>query len=554
MGAQSEKIRTAGGVVASVESHGASAGAEILRLGGNAADAAIAAAFAQGVSDPLRCGIGGGGGGLFYNASSKSIESIFSVGRAPQRAHERMFTPTGHWGTLFRVEGAKNQLGYEASIVPGFVRGMEKMFKAHGSGRVTWSQVLEPSIRLAHEGFAVYPFLAMMWDAPAAGSNDFIGVGRQTVMQSAEGRRLFTRQDGSFLQIGDLLVQEDYGRTLERIAEQGADEFYEGETGRLIAADFEKNGGYLSFDDLQNYRPDVEEVLESTYRHLRVVTEDAPSVGPTFLEVIHVLEGWDLASLGFNSAEYIDRLARALNRAFMDRAEHIGDPESVDVPMDRLLSRDYASQIRESIDQSIADGVERFPRVAALSGPSETTHVTVIDGDSNAAAITHSVGSASGVITPGLGFFHNNHMIQFDARPGKPNSIAGGKRPNAGGAPVFGFDGDEIVLAMGSPAGGRKVSAMAQVLANVVDFGMSVDVAVSRERIHAEDIPMELSVEPSFDPRVTVELARRGHAIVVESYGARVQAVTRDPSTGELAGGSDPRGDRGLAVVAGDPS
>jgi gamma-glutamyltranspeptidase / glutathione hydrolase len=549
MAVSPKKVRVAGGVVASVESHGANAGAEILSLGGNAADAAIAAAFAQGVSDPLRCGIGGGGGGLFYDASSKSIDSTFSVGRAPQKAHDRMFKPVGHWGTLFRVEAAKNQLGYEASIIPGFVRGMEQMFNAHGSGRVSWRQLIEPSIRLAYEGFEVYPFLAMMWDPPAAGSNDFIGVGRQTVMHTAESKRLFTREDGSFLQIGDILVQEDYGRTLERIAEQGADEFYEGETARLIAKDFEQNGGYLSLSDLQNYRPDVEETLESTYRHLRLVTEDAPSVGPTFLETVHVLEGWDLSSLGFNSAEYIDRLARALTHAFIDRAEHIGDPESVEVPMDRLLSREYANQIRESIDQAIADGSDRSAVIAALSGPSETTHVTVIDGDSNAAAITHSVGSASGVITPGLGFFHNNHMIQFDARPGKPNSIAGGKRPNAGGAPVFGFDGDELVLAMGSPAGGRKVSAMAQVLANIVDFGMPVDAAVARERIHAEDIPMELSVEPSFDPRVTVELARRGHSIVVESYGARVQAVTRDPSTNDLAGGSDPRGDRGLMSV-----
>jgi gamma-glutamyltranspeptidase/glutathione hydrolase len=546
----SERIeaRRPGGVVASVESHGADAGGEILERGGNAADAAIAAAFAQGVSDPLRCGIGGGGGGLFYDSESDDIGCVWSVGRAPMKAHERMFTPTGHWGTLFRVEGAKNQLGYEASIIPGFVRGMELIFQRHGSGRVTWAELLAPAIRLAYEGMDVYPFLAGMWAEPAADTNDFIGVGQKTILQTEESKRIYLRPDGSFYEIGDSLLQEDYGRTLERIASGGADEFYEGETAHLIAADFANNGGYLTLDDLRNYHADVVEPIESTYRDLRIVTEDAPSVGPTTLEVINILEGWDIASLGANTADYIDRLARALNRAFIDRADHIGDPEMIDVPLARLVSKEYADEVRKEIEESIVKGEQR-PAAAALSGPSETTHVTVIDGDGNAATITHSVGSASGVVTPGLGFYHNNHMIQFDARPGRPNSIAGGKRPNAGGAPILAFREGGLSLAMGSPAGGRKVSAMAQVLVNIVDFEMDAEAAVSAPRIHAEDLPMVLSVEPQFDPRVTVDLARRGHSIVMESYGARVQAVTRDPGLGHLDGGTDPRGDRGLAVV-----
>lgn len=537
-----------GGVVTAVESDAAEAGGRILRAGGNAADAAVAAAFAEGVVNPVRCGIGGGMMGQFHDGATGQVRTLWSMGRAPRAAHATMFTPTGHWGTLFRVEGARNQLGYQASVVPGFVRGAYEIHRRFGSGRISWKELLLPAIELAHGGFRIYPHAHMMW-SPAHSGHDFLGIGPRTVTFTDAAREIFTKPDGSFYEIGELFVQSDYGRTLERIAEQGPDEFYSGETGARIAADFAAHDGLLSQQDLLDFVAEEYEPLSMDYRDHRLVTEDAPSVGPTYLQIMNTLEGWDLAALGWNSVDYLDRLARAMHLAFRDRAAHIGDPQLVDVPLDRLLSKEYAAQLREQIESGT--DVPAPDRVGALSGPSETTHVTVVDEHGNAAAITHSIGSGSGVVTPGLGFLHNNHMIQFDARPDMPNSIAPWKRPNAGGAPVFAFKGAELVLAMGSPAGGRKATAMAQVTANVLDFGMSMDQAVSVDRIHAEDLPLVVSVEPSSEPRAVVGLAVRGHQIVTESYTARVVGVHRDPVTHELTGGSDPRGDRGLVKVAG---
>ncbi len=535
-----------GGVVSAVEHHAADVGAEILAAGGNAADAAVAAAFAQGVVDPLRCGIGGGATAQYFDAKSNAVQILSSQGGAPMTAHSRMFTPVGHWGTLFRVEGQRNQFGYEATLVPGFVRGMGDIFERFGSGRVTWKQILEPSIRLATEGFEVYPHLYEMWQDK--GGHDFLDVGKKTINVSEASKKIYLKPDGTYFEIGDVMIQTDLAKTLERIATQGPDEFYTGETGRMIAEDFAANNGYLSASDLASCRSSLEEPITATYRGLDLFTESAPSVGPTLIEILNIVEGWDLVELGWNSPTYLDRFARAIHLAFRDRAAHIGDPKVVDVPLDRLLSKEYAAELRASIEAG-TDVSPDAKKGGRMSGPSETTHVTVIDNEGNAMGITHSVGSSSGVVTPGLGFMHNNHMIQFDPNPDSANSIQPGKQANGGTAPVFVFRDDELVLAMGSPAGGRKATAMAQVLVNFEDFKMPIQQAVSVDRIHAEDLPLLVSLEPLFDPRAAVALARNGHRISLETYTARVQAVSRDPKTGALEGGTDPRGDRGLAVA-----
>ena len=536
------------GVVAAVESLAVEAGASILRAGGNAADAAIATAFAQGVVDPIYCGIGGGFHGLFRDGPSGRTLVVSAGGRAPRAVRADMWRITDRWGAMWRVEGERNRLGYEASLIPGFIRGAGEAFKLFGSGRVRWADLLEPAIQLAADGFDVYPYLYRLWMPSTERIRGFIetGDGPRILSTTDECRRIYLHADGGVYEVGEHLVQSDYARTLRRIAEQGPDEFYEGETASLIARDFEQNGGLIDAEDLRSFRADVGDPITTNAFGYDIFTEPAPTVGPVILEILNVLEGWDLRQLGWNSPGYLDRLARTMHLAFRDRMTQLGDPDFVDVPLERILSKAYADELRRMIERPRAPSA---PLGTSHVAPSETTHVTVIDADGSGAAITHSIGMSSGVVTPGLGFQHNCNMIMFDPVPGSRNSLAPGKRPITGGGPVLFMKDTQPSLLIGSPAGARKVTAITQAFLDRDLFGMSLQQAVSAERIHVEDEPDVVIVEPHFDPRVLQGLARLGHRIRFELYTARLAGVSRD-SAGLLEGASDPRGDRGVAVVA----
>lgn len=533
-----------GGCVAAVQQFAAEAGATMLELGGNAVDAAVATAFAQGVVDPYRCGIGGGGMALVREPGPGATAVLKFYGCAPAAARPNMFTPRGHWGTLFMVDGEANQFGYQASVVPGLVRGLADLLERYGSGRVTWSDVLQPAVRLAADGFLAFPFFVK----PFADTTDhpFLGVTARTVRHTDAARAVFA-PDGALPALGQLFRQPDHARTLERLATHGAADFYAGQTARAIVEDFAANDGLLVADDLASYRTTFEQPITSMYRGLGLVSEGPPSVGPTFLQLMRILDGWDLTALGLNSPDYLDLFVRAANCVFQDRLAFIGDPDYVDVPLDLLLSDERAAAHRAAIEAGVSAGSPQSNGVGA--GSHDTTHVTVVDEDGMAALITHSVGSGSGVITPGLGFMHNNHMIQFDPRPGNPNSIAPHKHPNVGGGPVLVLEDDELVLAMGSPAGGAKATAMAQALAAIVDFGVAPAHSLGLDRFHAEDVPYTVTVDPRFEPRAVTELAHRGYSVTFTDYSARIAGVSRDPASGALVGLADPRGDRGIAHV-----
>lgn len=535
------------GVVASVESLAADAGAQMLRAGGNATDAAVATAFAQGVVDPIYCGIGGGFHGLFYDAASQTTKVVSAGGRAPAAAVADMWRLSGQWGAMWTVEGKRNRLGYQASMVAGFIRGAHQAFVRFGSGKVSWRQIIEPSITLASEGFEVYPYLYRLWMPRTDRILNFLESEEGTTVlgYTKACRDIYLHTDGTVYQIGERLIQTDYAKTLERVAENGPDEFYEGETAHKIAEDFEKNGGLITLDDLSNFKADVVEPLQSRFRDLDVLTEPAPTVGPVTVEILNILEGWDLKSLGWNTPEYLDRLARAMHLAFRDRLTLLGDPDFVKVGDERMVSKEYAADLRKQIEHG-----EELQHIASTPLPSGTTHVSVMDAAGNAAAITHSLGMSSGVVHPGLGFQENCHMVMFDPVPGRRNSIAPGKRPITGGGPMLLMRDGTPYLLIGSPAGARKVTAIVQTLLNVEDFGMDFAAAVAAERIHVEDQPMTVMVEPHFNPRVLEGLARLGHRILFEWYTARLAGVLRDPTSGRLEGASDPRGDRGLAIVS----
>jgi gamma-glutamyltranspeptidase/glutathione hydrolase len=276
------------------------------------------------------------------------------------------------------------------------------------------------------------------------------------------------------------------------------------------------------------------------------LTEPGPSVGPLILEALNIIEGWDVRSLGWNSPAYIDRLARALYVAFTDRTTALGDPGFVDVSVERVISKEYAAEQRRAIDSAAghASGTDSRP----WQGAEGTSHVSVFDSERNGAAITHSIGSASGVVTPGLGFLHNSHMAMFDPAPGTRNGVAPRKLPITGGGPTLFLQSGHPHLLVGSPAGSRKVSAIIQGFLNWTAFGMSLDDAVAAPRIHAEVDPATVVVEPFFPAELLRALASLGHRVRYEWYTARLAAVGDDPDVG-LIGASDPRGDRGVMVV-----
>ena len=534
------------GVVTAVESLAAKAGASILRQGGNAADAAIAVAFAQGVVNPIHCGIGGSFHGLFFDAGTKRLMAVSSGGRAPMGASASMFKPRGQWGAIWQVQRDENRLGYRASMVPGFVRGAWRAFDEFGSGKVSWATVIAPAIALAEEGFTVYPYLYRLWMPKNERMHGFLELldGPTTLGHTAESRRVYLHDDGTVYRIGETLRLADYAATLRRIADQGGDEFYEGETGRRIVEDFAANGGLLTAADMHAYTADLVDPVTTTFRGFDVYTEPAPTVGPVTLEILNIIEPWDLKSLGWNSAPYLDRLAREMHIGLRDRMRWVTDPDINDAPLARMITKAYGTEMRELAEGQ--DWADPPSQTGSLGG--ETTHSTTVDADGNAAAITHSTGVSSGVVTPGLGFQHNCHMIQFDPIPGRLNSIAPWKRAVTGGGPAFFTRDGAIDLAIGSPAGARKVTALIQAFLNINDFGMTPQEAVAAERIHVEDVPRQIIVEPHFSPATALELAALGYDVELEWYTARLTGVHR-ATDGSLTGASDPRGDGGLEIV-----
>ncbi len=347
--------------------------------------------------------------------------------------------------------------------------------------------------------------------------------------------------DGDVYRPGERLVQRDYARTLERLAGTGADDFYEGEIAQEIARDVLSHGGLFTLDDLRRYRSLSGEALRGAYRGYELLSDPPPGSGALLIEILNILERFDLRSLGWNSARYLDLLARAFRHVFADRARYMADPRFIDVPVGMLTSKAYAQEVASGLLSASLRAAE------SVGGHEGTTHVSVMDEEGNAAAITHTVCDGSGVVVPGLGFMFNNDMQSFDPTPGRRNSIAPGKSPVNGGAPTILLRDGVAVLAIGSPAGPRKVTAIVQTLVNMIDFGMDIEAALAAERIHQECGP--IMVERTFPSALARELRDLGHTVRETGYTARVAAVYRDPATGRLTGAVDPRSGKGKAVV-----
>ena len=507
-------------------------GRDVLRRGGNAVDAAVATAFCQGVVDPQMCGLGGSGVMLHYSAAEQKTEVLEFYARAGGKVKpdqwEHLFIRESGDRYGYVLEGWVNDAGYQSVGVPGTVAGLGTALERWGT--ISLDQAIAPAIPVAREGFQVTGNTYNGWVA-TDGPDDVPT--RERMTWTAESKRIYTK-DGEFYGLGERLCNEDYARTLELLAHAGWRNFYEGDIAAAIAADFERHGGFVSAADLRDYRPRISSPVCGTYRGLELVAAGPPAGGMTLLQLLNYLEGLDLRAMGWPSPEAALARVRAMGFAFGDRERYLADPEFVEVPVERLTEKAYAAAVREAHDSPT------------------TTQVTVVDRNGDAVSLTHTLGSSSGVITPGLGFTYNNYMNCFDPRPGRANSLAPGKTRITMITPAFAFQGPRLRYAIGAPGGTRIVGGVLQTLLNLIDHGMEPEAAVSAPRVdfQGETVAAEQRVtEDILDPLREAGYTVNRRPLSYDAYFSRVQLIQVEPD-GTLVGASDPRKDGGIALRA----
>jgi gamma-glutamyltranspeptidase/glutathione hydrolase len=521
------------------------AGARVLMEGGNAIDAAVTCALAQGVVDPHMCGIGGYILLTLCRAGNTARQTIAldAPALAGSRVEPHMWeqevirpNPDG-WGYFLR--GKVNDLGYTSICTPGAAKGLSALLDRWGT--ISWAKAIEPAVRLAEQGFTVEGDLAAVWKGKSAYPEGSSGLDR--VQNNAEAQRIYLKADGSPRDLGERLHNLDYARTLRHLAERGTADFYQGELAGRIAKDLADHGSFVTAEDLATYELRDVAPVRGTYRDYTVVSSPAPHGGPTLLAMLNILEGYDLASLGHNSPDYIYLVAMAMKAAFADRNPYLGDPLHVDVPVERMISKERAAFWRGQIDAGKPIVVDFAP-----AGSPDTTHVTVVDRQGNCVALTHSLGSSSGVITPGLGFMYNDSMINFHPFAGHPNSIAPRKGRTTGMTPTIVYKGEKPVLVLGAPGATRIITSVLQVILNVLDLGMNVSEAVWAPRFDCQGERIRCQARI---PEYICAQVRKRHACerMAVSHGGLglVHAIGIDPVTGKRTGGAD-TGSGGMAL------
>lgn len=521
-------------------------GVRVLQAGGNAFDAAIATAFAQMVVDPQMCGVGGFGCLTLYDAVHDAVVVIDFNAAAGQAARPDQWTNViadEYWsGYGWALENHANDIGYGAIATPGTVAGLAELHRRFGSR--PWPELLQPAIHLARDGFLVSAELARQWAMPATG--EMLPMMARLGFND-ESRRIYLEQGDKPYALGQRFRNLDYAATLDRLAVLGPEEFYVGDLARRIADDLARNGSTVTLADLQSYQPHVQDPVVGSYLGHDIATNDSPGGGVSVLEMLNILEGYDLPALGHNSESYVYIVARAQIAAMTDRAQYVGDPLFVDVPVATLVSKEWAGTWRERLATA-----ERLVAPRYHPDSPTTTNVTVVDREGNCIALTHSLGASSGVITPGLGFMYNNAMNCFDPRPGLVNSIAPGKNRITGIAPTIAFTQSRPSVVLGAPGGTRIMTGILHVLVNVLAFGMSPVEAVSAPRFDCQSNILDAEARiPSWIMQAAADRAGLRLWPNPASYGnfSLVQAIVLNPETGAVAGGADPRS--GGAVMVG---
>jgi gamma-glutamyltranspeptidase/glutathione hydrolase len=543
-------------MVTSVHELASRAGVEIIQSGGNAVDAAVATGFALAVVHPQAGNLGGGGFLLLRKANGEARFIDFRE-KAPAAAAENMFLDAQ--GTVLPASSNQSSIqGYRAVGVPGSVAGLVYAEKKYG--RLSLEKVIVPAIRLARDGFAL-------------AYEDTQDLKRDRYLADfPESNRIFLR-DGKYYEPGEILKQPELAHTLERIA-QNPDDFYQGAMAREIAAAIHKNGGLITAEDLASYEVKEREPVRGSYRGYDIISAPPPSSGGVALiEMLNILEGFDLAKFGNRSGDEIHLEVEAFRRAFFDRAEFMGDPDFAKVPVAQLIDKKYAVAWRDSIDlkQATLSQVLKRPaifnelereaklRPAEIHEPENTTHYSVVDGEGNAVSVTTTLNDSFGAraTVEGMGFLLNDEMDDFTSKPGVPNgygliqgpanAIGPGKRPLSAMTPTIVLKDGKLFLVLGSPGGPTIITTVANVLIGVVDFSLDIQEAVNAPRFHHQWMPDQILVEDRVSPDTMNILRSKGHKLTVRHFWGDAECIMIDPKTGERMGGSDGR-NNGKAV------
>ena len=523
------------GMVASQEAMATKIGLDILKQGGNAVDAAVAVGYALAVTLPRAGNLGGGGFMLVYLADKKQVVAIDYREKAPAQASRDMYLDENG-------EVVPNLSTFHGLAIgtPGTVMGLEHARKTYGT--LSREQLIAPAIKLAKDGIVVTADLANSLNAL-----------KDRLSKWPNTRDIFFKKDGSNYQPGETLKQEDLAKTLSIISKEGEEGFYQGDVAKAIASSIQAANGIVSEKDLENYNVVERKAIQGTYRGYEVFSMPPPSSGGVHIvQILNMLENYDLAAMGHNSAQHIHTMVESMRRAYADRSLHLGDSDFVKVPVKTLTSKKYAKELVATINPDKATSSKDIQPDADLPYESDqTTHFSVVDKWGNAATNTYTLNYSygSGIVAEGTGVLLNNEMDDFSAKPGhangygliggEANSIAPGKRPLSSMSPTVVLKDKELFMVTGTPGGSRIITTTLQVISNVIDYDMNIAEATSATRIHHQWLPDYIRIESGLSADTIKLLEQKGHQLKVESTMGSTQTIMK--SEVGLYGASDPR-------------
>ena len=540
-------VSTDKGIVTSSHKLASQAGAKILSNGGNAIDASIATAFALAVTLPSAGNIGGGGF-LVYRGEDGTETTFNFREKAPLAATETMYL-----GDDGKIKDNANHDGLLAVGVPGTVAGL---YQAHQKlGRLDWKQLLKPALKLAKDGYPVSEDMQWFFEWVQAHKEEYPSTAS-----------IFLKEDGSLYKNGEILVQKDLFKTLKRIQKKGPDGFYKGKTAQLLADFMANNGGIITEEDLTKYEAEEMQPVKGTYRGYDIIGMPPPSSGGVaVVEMLNILEGFNMTEFGQNSVTSLHLMTEAMRRAFSDRAMYLGDSNfNPNMPLKELTSKKYAEKLRQSISMDAASESDsaNFNKAHLKHESKETTHISVVDKDGNAVSLTYTLEQSYGskYIVEGAGFLLNNEMGDFNPIPGytnsqgligtDPNLIAPEKRMLSSMSPVIVAKDGKTVLAIGSPGGRTIINTVLQVILNTIDYHLDIAKAIESPRIHHQWLPdITYFEEWGFSPDTKRIYQEMGHEINTRSSQGRAMGIYIDPETGMRYGAADSRSYSGGAVA-----
>jgi len=497
------------GMVSTQEAIATRVGVEILKRGGNAVDAAVAVGFAMAVTYPQAGNLGGGGFMMIYLADQKKTLALDYREMAPAKSHRNMFLDKEG-----NVDNIKARFSHLSSGVPGTVAGMVHALENYGT--MSLKEVIAPAVKLAEQGFVVSTHL-----------HNSLKNSKGRLSKIASTRKIFYPKQNKAPLIGDILVQKDMAWTLKQISNEGRKAFYQGKVAEKISADSLKNGGIITMEDMANYKVLERTPVTGDYRGYQVISMPPPSSGGLHLiQMLNILEGWDLKNHGHQSSKSINLIAESMKRAYSDRSVHLGDPDFYDVPVETLTSKQYARDLHNQISKrNFVPSSEINPGKLPIYESDETTHYSVVDKDGNAVANTYTLNASYGNarVAEGTGMIMNNEMDDFSSKPGSPNmfgllggeanAIVAGKRPLSSMTPTLVLKDDQLFMVTGSPGGSRIITAVLQTILNVIDYDMDIAAATSAPRFHHQWYPDVLLMEKGFNLDVLNQLRKTGYSV-----------------------------------------